>query len=467
MGDNIFDINIDFEDLGEDASNINLPKSLKAPNLKPKKNKSAQTSKKPLIKKVKSIDNKAVKKTDIEKPKTDVAQNNNHKLNNKNKAVSVTKTDSKYKVIDSLSSAGELSKKSFHKKPDYRQKRINKTQELKKNITSVSSKTNLAENIIVKRFNLNNTYSNNPLEELEHEEPKTVGLGIENGRNPEGYNFGQLNHLCNLVRQDILDMLYHAGSGHSAGSLDQVEIMVALYFKIMRHDPNDPTWSERDILIQSNGHTVPVRYAVMARAGYFPRSVLLSLRKFDSILQGHPERMRIPALETTSGPLGSGLSQACGMALSLMMERNITRRIYCTMGDGELNEGNIWEAAMLASKYRLGNIIGIVDRNNIQIDGMAEDVMPMENLREKWEAFGWYVQEVDGNNIESVCSALNLAKSQTAKPNLIIAHTIPGKGVDFMEYDYHWHGKAPDKQQEQDAMKKLRTLDGKIEGGNL
>ena len=467
MGDNIFDINIDFEDLGEDASNISLPKSLKAPNLKPKKNKSAQTSKKPLIKKVKSIDNKAVKKTDIEKPKTDVAQNNNHKLNNKNKAVSVTKTDSKYKVIDSLSSAGKLSKKSFHKKPDYRQKRINKTQELKKNITSVSSKTNLAENIIVKRFNLNNTYSNNPLEELEHEEPKTVGLGIENGRNPEGYNFGQLNHLCNLVRQDILDMLYHAGSGHSAGSLDQVEIMVALYFKIMRHDPNDPTWSEGDILIQSNGHTVPVRYAVMARAGYFPRSVLLSLRKFDSILQGHPERMRIPALETTSGPLGSGLSQACGMALSLMMERNITRRIYCTMGDGELNEGNIWEAAMLASKYRLGNIIGIVDRNNIQIDGMAEDVMPMENLREKWEAFGWYVQEVDGNNIESVCSALNLAKSQTAKPNLIIAHTIPGKGVDFMEYDYHWHGKAPDKKQEQDAMKKLRTLDGKIEGGNL
>ncbi len=461
MGDNIFDINIDFEDLGEDASNISLPKSLKAPNLKPKKNKSAQTSKKPLIKKVKSVDNKAVKKTDIEKPKTDISQNN------KNKAVSVTKTDSKYKVIDSLSSAGKLSKKSFHKKPDYRQKRINKTQELKKNITSVSSKTNLAENIIVKRFNLNNTYSNNPLEELEHEEPKTVGLGIENGRNPEGYNFGQLNHLCNLVRQDILDMLYHAGSGHSAGSLDQVEIMVALYFKIMRHDPNDPTWSERDILIQSNGHTVPVRYAVMARAGYFPRSVLLSLRKFDSILQGHPERMRIPALETTSGPLGSGLSQACGMALSLMMERNITRRIYCTMGDGELNEGNIWEAAMLASKYRLGNIIGIVDRNNIQIDGMAEDVMPMENLREKWEAFGWYVQEVDGNNIESVCSALNLAKSQTAKPNLIIAHTIPGKGVDFMEYDYHWHGKAPDKQQEQDAMKKLRTLDGKIEGGNL
>ena len=467
MGDNIFDINIDFEDLGEDASNINLPKSLKAPNLKPKKNKSAQTSKKPLIKKVKSIDNKAVKKTDIEKPKTDVAQNNNHKLNNKNKAVSVTKTDSKYKVIDSLSSAGEFSKKSFHKKPDYRQKRINKTQELKKNITSVSSKTDLAENIIVKRFNLNNTYSNNPLEELEHEEPKTVGLGIENGRNPEGYNFGQLNHLCNLVRQDILDMLYHAGSGHSAGSLDQVEIMVALYFKIMRHDPNDPTWSEGDILIQSNGHTVPVRYAVMARAGYFPRSVLLSLRKFDSILQGHPERMRIPALETTSGPLGSGLSQACGMALGLMMERNITRRIYCTMGDGELNEGNIWEAAMLASKYRLGNIIGIVDRNNIQIDGMAEDVMPMENLREKWEAFGWYVQEVDGNNIESVCSALNLAKSQTAKPNLIIAHTIPGKGVDFMEYDYHWHGKAPDKQQERDAVKKLRTLDGKIEGGNL
>jgi transketolase len=285
--------------------------------------------------------------------------------------------------------------------------------------------------------------------------------------NNNSYSYGQLNHLCNLIRQDILDMLYRAGSGHSAGSLDQVEIMVALYFKIMRYDPSDPNWQERDILVQSNGHTVPVRYAVMARAGYFSRSELLTLRKFNSNLQGHPERMKIPALETTSGPLGSGLSQACGMALSLMIDGNVTRRIYCTMGDGELNEGNIWEAAMLAAKYKLGNIIGIIDRNNIQIDGKTEDVMPLENLHEKWEAFGWYVQEVDGNNIESVCSALSLAKNQTAKPNLIIAHTIPGKGVDFMEYDYHWHGKAPDKNQEQDAIKKLRTLDGKIEGGHL
>lgn len=486
MGDNIFDINIDFEDLGDDQPIFNELKDVQEPSpagsrAKPSPKKPATAQKKALNKNNKSI---------LSSPESTKLKTSSTKLNkatspaaikNKNaelaqKPVISKKTIKFNDVSPNLKpSSTQRANSDFHKKPKNRNKRIslgsNSSGELKVKFVSkklASEPKSAVENIQVKRMNLRPALNLKPSTEanekpLAESKPAPKPEAFKNS----GYSFGQLNHLCNLVRQDILDMLYHAGSGHSAGSLDQVEIMVALYFKIMRHDPNDPAWSQRDILIQSNGHTVPVRYAVMARAGYFPRSSLLSLRRFDSDLQGHPERMRIPALETTSGPLGSGLSQACGMALALMTERNITRRIYCTMGDGELNEGNIWEAAILASKYRLGNIIGIVDRNNIQIDGMAEDVMPMENLREKWEAFGWYVQEVDGNNVESVCSALNLAKSQTAKPNLIIAHTIPGKGVDFMEYDYHWHGKAPDKQQEQDAIKKLRTLDGKIEGGNL
>ena len=230
----------------------------------------------------------------------------------------------------------------------------------------------------------------------------------------------------------------------------------------MRFDPTDPEWPERDIIIMSNGHCVPVQYAAMAEAGFFSKRELQTLRQFGSRLQGHPERLKLPGLETTSGPLGSGLSQACGMALSMRLKQELHRWIFVTVGDGEQDEGNIWEAAMLAGKYHLGNIIAITDRNNIQIDGPTENVMPLEDLRAKWVAFGWYVIEIDGNNVEAVIDALAMAKAVVDKPVMIIAHTIPGKGVDFMEYDYHWHGKAPAHDEAVKALAELRTLGGKI-----
>ena len=264
------------------------------------------------------------------------------------------------------------------------------------------------------------------------------------------------------IRQDIIKMLEHAGSGHSAGPLGLADIFAALYFVVLNHNPNNPDWPDRDILILSNGHCVPVRYATMAEAGYFHKDELLTLRKLGSRLQGHPERLRLPGMETTSGPLGSGLSQACGMALALKLDQNIHRRIYVVMGDGEQDEGNVWEAAMLASKYHLSNIIALTDRNNIQIDGPTETVMPLENLRAKWEAFGWHVIEVDGNDIDAVIDAYAMAKAIVEKPVMILAHTIPGKGVDFMEYDFHWHGMPPNHQQAKVALKELRTLHGRI-----
>ena len=258
-------------------------------------------------------------------------------------------------------------------------------------------------------------------------------------------------------------MLERAGSGHSAGPLGEADIYAALYFSILKHDPKKPDWEERDILLQSNGHAAPVRYAAMAEAGYFPREELLTLRKFGSRLQGHPDRNSLPGLETTSGPLGSGLGQACGMALALKMDNIKQRWIYVVMGDGELDEGNVWESAMLAGKYHLGNIIAIIDRNNIQIDGSTESVMPLEDLRTKWSAFGWYVLEINGNNIQAVISACAEARAIIDKPVVIIAHTVPGMGVDFMEYDYHWHGLPPNHKQAKKALKELRTLRGKIE----
>lgn len=273
----------------------------------------------------------------------------------------------------------------------------------------------------------------------------------------------QLDQTANRIRQDIIKMLEHAGSGHSAGPLGLTDIFTALYFNILKHDPKNPDWSERDILILSNGHCVPVRYATMAHAGYFEVAELMTLRQLGSRLQGHPERTKLPGMETTSGPLGSGLSQAAGMAYTLQVIDNTSNRwVYTVMGDGELNEGNIWEAAMFAGKNKLHRLIGIIDRNNIQIDGNTEDIMPLEDLRAKWEAFGWHVQEVDGHNIESIIDACSMARAIVEKPSMIIAHTIPGKGVDFMEYDYHWHGAPPNSEQAKDAIKKLRTLGGKI-----
>ena len=264
------------------------------------------------------------------------------------------------------------------------------------------------------------------------------------------------------IRADIIKMLETAGSGHSAGPLGLADIFTALYFDVLKHDPKKPDWEERDILLLSNGHCVPVRYATMAHAGYFEKKELLTLRKFGSRLQGHPERLKLPGMETTSGPLGCGLSQAAGMALAMRMNKEQHRWIYVVMSDGEQNEGNVWEAAMLASKYRLNNIIAITDRNNIQIDGPTETVMPLEDLRLKWEAFGWHVIEVDGNNLRAVIDACAMARAVVEKPVMIMAHTVPGKGVDFMEYDFHWHGAPPNHSQAKEALADLRTLKGKI-----
>jgi transketolase len=272
----------------------------------------------------------------------------------------------------------------------------------------------------------------------------------------------RLEEIANDIREDIIRMLEHAGSGHSAGPLGEADIYTALYFDILKHDPKNPDWQERDILLQSNGHCVPVRYAAMAQAGYFEKKELLTLRQLGSRLQGHPERLKLPGLETTSGPLGSGLSQACGMALALRMDQQMHRWIYVVMGDGELDEGNVWEAAMLAGKYKLNNVIGIIDRNNIQIDGPTESIMPLEDLKGKWEAFGWHVLEIDGNNIEAVIDATAMARAIVEMPVMIIAHTIPGKGVDFMENDFHWHGAPPNHEQAVKALHELRTLGGKI-----
>lgn len=276
------------------------------------------------------------------------------------------------------------------------------------------------------------------------------------------YTIRELELRAIEIREDIIRMLEHAASGHSAGPLGLADIFTALYFDILRYDPKKPEWDQRDILLLSNGHCIPVQYVTMAHAGFFDRKELKTLREFGSRLQGHPERLRLPGLENTSGPLGSGLSQACGMALAMRMNKDHHRWIYCVMGDGELNEGNIWEAAMLAGKYKLNSIIGIIDRNNIQIDGPTEVVMPLEELKGKWESFGWHVIEIDGNNMEAVIDACAMARAVVEKPVILIAHTIPGKGVDFMEYDFHWHGAQPNHEQAIEALHDLRTLQGKI-----
>lgn len=272
----------------------------------------------------------------------------------------------------------------------------------------------------------------------------------------------ELELRANEIRQSIVDMLEDAGSGHTAGSLGMTDIFTAFYFHILDHNPRKPDWAERDRLILSNGHITPVRYATMAHAGYFPVKELRTLRAFGSRLQGHPEREKCPGVETTSGPLGSGLSQAAGIAYAARMD---DRKFYtyCLLSDGELQAGNTWEAAMFAGNNKLANLIAVIDRNNIQINGMTENVMPLEPLRAKWEAFNWDVLEVDGHNIEEFVNAVQEAKAIYEKPVVIIAHTIPGKGIKEIEFDYTWHGKPPSTEEEQRFLKELRTLQGKIE----
>ncbi len=295
-------------------------------------------------------------------------------------------------------------------------------------------------------------------------------------------HIASLEKHAEAIRETIISMLVTAGSGHTAGSLGMADMFAAFYFHILKHNPKKPNWNERDRLILSNGHTVPVQYASMAHAGYFPIKECLTLRKFGSRLQGHPERIRLPGLETTSGPLGEGLSQASGIAYVFYMDSSTNglkdstseppnvrhgshigrKHVYCVMGDGEQDEGNVWEAVFFAGKHKLSNLTAIIDRNNIQIDGMTEDVMPLESLRSKYEAFNWNVLEVNGNNIREFIDTVEEAKAIYEKPTLIIAHTIPGKGIPEIEFDYHWHGKSPNKEEAKRFLKVLRTASGRV-----
>ncbi len=272
----------------------------------------------------------------------------------------------------------------------------------------------------------------------------------------------KLEETANKTRQLIIETLLEAGSGHSAGPLGMADIFTAFYFHILNHDPKKPDWPDRDRLVLSNGHICPVRYVSMALSGYFPVSELKTLRKINSRLQGHPHRGSLPGLETTSGPLGEGISQAIGMALAAKLD-NKKYHIYAVASDGEQEEGNTWEAVMFAAKYKVNNLTLVIDRNNIQIDGFTENVMPLESLKAKYEAFNWEVLEVDGNNIRAFVDAVGEARAVFEKPTVIIAHTIPGKGVDFMENDFIWHGKPPNAEEAKKALAELRTLQGKIQ----
>lgn len=265
----------------------------------------------------------------------------------------------------------------------------------------------------------------------------------------------KLEEIANNIRINIIKSLLKAKSGHTAGPLGIADVFTALYFNILEHDPKNPNWEKRDRLILSNGHICPVLYTTLAEAGYFPKKELDTLRQLGSRLQGHPHRGALPGVENTSGPLGQGLSQACGMAVAAKLD-NKKHRIYCLTSDGEHNEGQTWEAVMFAAKYNLNNITQIMDRNNIQIDGHTEDVMPLEPLREKYKAFNWHVIDVDGHNIEDIIDACNQAKAIYEKPTLILAHTIPGKGVDFMENKPIWHGMPPNEEQAKEALKQLQ-----------
>ncbi len=312
-----------------------------------------------------------------------------------------------------------------------------------------------------------------------------------------------LEAMANQLRQDVIEMLTASGSGHPAGSLGMADVFAAFYFHILNHNPQNPNWPDRDRLVLSNGHICPIQYAALARAGYFQIEELKTLRKLGSRLQGHPYRKVLPGIETSSGPLGEGLPQAIGIALANRLDgstrlttsgsvRASTERFdrpeltvegltaegpsrmsspqakkkyhtYCIMSDGEQDCGSVWEAVMLAGKYKLSNLTAIIDRNNIQSDGFTEEIMPLEPLRDKYQSFNWHVLEVDGHNIEEFVDAINEAKAIFEKPTVVIAHTIAGKGVDFMEFDYRWHANPLDKEKSKKALAELKTLRGQID----
>lgn len=265
----------------------------------------------------------------------------------------------------------------------------------------------------------------------------------------------ELKKISNQIRQNIISMIFDAGSGHPGGSLGMADIFTALYFEILKHDPQNPEDPERDRLILSNGHICPVQYAALANAGYFPLEDLQTLRKFGSGLQGHPQREFLPGIEITSGPLGCGLSQACGMAWVGKHDHK-NWKVYCLMSDAEQNEGNTWEAVMFANKYKLNNLTALIDRNKIQVDGETEEIMPLESLKKKYQAFGWAVAEIDGHNFEEILGAFKEAQEILDGPTLIIANTVLGKGVSFMENKVEWHSHKISKEEMGKALKELK-----------
>ena len=272
----------------------------------------------------------------------------------------------------------------------------------------------------------------------------------------------ELEAIANTLRQDIIRMLVSVGSGHAGGPLGMAEVFAALYFHVMKHDPKNPFWDERDRLILSNGHICAVRYAAMARSGYFPVEELLTYRKINSRLQGHPHNLSLPGLENTGGPLGQGLSQAVGRCIAGRLDGK-KYRVFCSMSDGEHDEGQTWEALMVAGNRKLRNLTTLMDRNNIQIDGHTEDIFPLEPLKEKYDAIKWHVIEIDGHNVRQIIEACDEAKAIYEKPTAIICHTIPGKGVDYMENNYEWHGKAPTKEQGDIALEQLKAEGERIQ----
>jgi transketolase len=278
---------------------------------------------------------------------------------------------------------------------------------------------------------------------------------------PAAQSLAELAQTALAIRKSIVSMLVTAGSGHSAGPLGMADVFTALYFNVLRHDPHHPDWEDRDRVILSNGHICPVLYATLAEAGYFPKEELASLRQINSKLQGHPQLGSLPGIENTSGPLGQGLSQAAGLATAFKMD-NKRNRVYCLLSDGEHQEGQTWEAYLFAGARRLNNLTVLIDRNNIQIDGYTEDILPLQPFKTKLEAYRWNVLDIDGHNIEAIIDALNQAKATQEQPTVIICNTIPGKGVEFMEDNFEWHGKPPSAVEGETALRELRSLKGQI-----
>ncbi|MFO8052874.1 MAG: transketolase [Candidatus Omnitrophota bacterium] len=267
----------------------------------------------------------------------------------------------------------------------------------------------------------------------------------------------RIKNKANFIRRAIVEMLAEAGSGHPGGSLSATDIIACLYFDVMKHDPKNPEWVDRDRFHLSKGHCCPAVYAALGLSGYFPVSEFKKLRKLGAMLQGHPDR-RVPGIEVASGSLGQGLSVALGMALAGRLDKK-DYRVYCVLGDGEIQEGNIWEAAMATAHFRVDNLCAIVDFNSFQIDGRTEEIMNLEPLVNKWESFGWHVIQCDGHNIKELLYAFNQAQSIKMKPTVIIARTVKGKGVSFMEHVVDFHGRAPVEKEKEIALEELKDIE--------